>query len=270
MNVRLTVEYDGTDYRGWQVQPGGPTIQGILEDALAVLLKHRVRIQGSGRTDAGVHALGQVANFTCPDGRDLVRLQRGLNALTPDDITVKAVAAVPPSFDARRDARKRVYEYRLWNHPCRSVFNDRYSWHVARPLRVDAMREALAVLAGEHDFSCFRAAGCGAATAVRRIYRNELFGWEDHWVYRVEATGYLRHMVRNIVGTLVQVGLGERDAGDFPGLIDSRDRTLAGPTAPARGLFLVEVCYEANQPSAADPSLELARAAGYDFPQGET
>ena len=247
MNVRLTVEYDGTDYRGWQVQPGGPTIQGILEDALAVLLKHRVRIQGSGRTDAGVHALGQVANFTCPDDRDLTRMQRGLNALTPDDITVTAVEKASPSFDARRDARKRVYEYRLWNHPWRSVFNDRYAWHVPRPLCVDAMREASAALEGEHDFSCFRAAGCGAATAVRRIYRSELCQWEDHWVYRVEATGYLRHMVRNIVGTLVQIGLGERDAGDLPELIGSRDRTLAGPTAPARGLFLTEVCYDVRR-----------------------
>ena len=244
MNVRLTLEYDGTDYRGWQIQPGGPTIQGILEEALAVLLKQPVRILGSGRTDAGVHALGQVANFACSDGRDLTRIQRGLNALTPDGMTIRAVEAAYPSFDARRDARRRVYEYRLWNHPWRSVFNDRYSWHVRRPLRVDAMREALAALEGEHDFSCFRAAGCGAVTAVRRIYHNELFLWEDHWVYRVEATGYLRHMVRNIVGTLVQIGLGERDAGGLPALIDSRDRTQAGPTAPARGLFLVEVCYE--------------------------
>ncbi len=248
MNVRLTLEYDGTDYHGWQVQPGGPTIQGILEDALAVLLKHRVRIRGSGRTDAGVHALGQVANFPCPDDRDLARIQQGLNALTPDDITVKAVEAASPSFDARRDARKRVYEYRLWNHPWRSVFNDRYSWHVPKELRVDAMREALAALVGERDFSCFRATGCGAATAVRRIYHNELFRWEDHWVYRIEATGYLRHMVRNIVGTLVQMGLGERGPGDLPALIDGRDRTLAGPTAPARGLFLVEVCYESFPP----------------------
>ncbi len=244
MNVRLTIEYDGTEYRGWQVQSGGPTVQGVLEEALAVLLKQRVRVHGSGRTDAGVHALGQVADFACPEGRDLARLQRSLNALTPDDITVKAAEAALPSFDARRDARRRVYEYRLWNHPWRSVFNDRYSWHVARPLRVDAMREALAALEGEHDFSCFRAAGCGAATAVRRVYHNELYRWEEHWVYRIEATGYLRHMVRNIVGTLVEVGLGERDAGDLSALIDGRDRTLAGPTAPARGLFLVEVRYE--------------------------
>ena len=243
MNVRLTLEYDGTESRGWQVQSGGPTVQGVLEEALAVLLRCKVRVRGSGRTDAGVHALGQVADFTCPDGRDLTRLQRSLNALTPDDITVKAVEEAAPSFDARRDATKRIYEYRLWNHPWRSPFNDRYSWHVRRPLRVDAMGEALAALEGEHDFSSFRAAGCGAATAIRRIYRNELYRWEDHWVYRVEATGYLRHMVRNIVGTLVQIGLNERDAGDLPALIDSRDRTLAGPTALARGLFLLEVVY---------------------------
>ena len=246
MNVRLTLEYDGTEYRGWQVQPRGPTIQGILEDALAVLLKHRVRVQGSGRTDAGVHALGQVANFTCPDDRDLARLQRSLNALTPDDITVTAATAASPRFDARRDARRRVYEYRLWNRSSRSAFNDRYAWHVARPLCVEAMREALTALEGEHDFSCFRAAGCGAATPVRRIYRNELYRWEDHWVYRIEATGYLRHMVRNIVGTLVQVGLGERTPGGLPALIEGRDRAQAGATAPARGLFLVEVRYDAD------------------------
>ena len=244
MNVRLTLEYDGTEYRGWQVQSGGPTIQGVLEEALAVLLKRQVRVRGSGRTDAGVHALGQVADFTCPNGRDLARLQRSLNAITPDDITVKAAEEAAPSFDARRDATRRVYEYRLWNRPWRSVFNDRYSWHVRRPLSVDAMREALAALEGEHDFSCFRAAGCSAATPVRRIYRNELHRWEDHWVYRIEATSYLRHMVRNIVGTLVEVGLGEREPAGVAALIDSRDRTLAGPTAPARGLFLVEVCYD--------------------------
>ena len=248
MNVRLTLEYDGTEYRGWQVQSGGPTIQGVLEEALAVLLKRQVRVRGSGRTDAGVHALGQVADFTCPDGRDLARLQRSLNAITPDDITVKAAEEAAPSFDARRDATRRVYEYRLWNRPWRSVFNDRYSWHVRRPLSVDAMREALAALEGEHDFSCFRAAGCGAVTPVRRIYRNELYRWEGHWVYRIEATGYLRHMVRNIVGTLVEVGLGEREPADVAALIDSRDRTLAGPTAPARGLFLLEVRYGAVTP----------------------
>ncbi|MDE0028409.1 MAG: tRNA pseudouridine(38-40) synthase TruA [Deltaproteobacteria bacterium] len=244
MNVRLTLEYDGTRYRGWQLQPEGPTVQGALEEALAVLLKEPVRIHGSGRTDAGVHALGQVANFSCPDDRDLGRLRRSLNALTPDDITVKAVEEESPSFEARRDARRRVYEYRLWNHPWRSVFHDRYAWHVMRPLDVDAMRAALPALEGEHDFSSFRAAGCGAATPVRRVYHNALFPWEDHWVYRIEATGYLRHMVRNIVGTLVEVGLGERAAGDLPALIRSRDRKVAGATAPARGLFLVEVHYE--------------------------
>ena len=193
--------------------------------------------------------------------------------------------AASPSFDARRDARRRVYEYRLWNHPWRSVFNDRYSWHVRRPLRVDAMREALAALVGEHDFSCFRAAGCGAATAVRRIYHNELFLWEDHWVYRVEATGYLRHMVRNIVGTLVQIGLGERDAGGLPALIDSRDRTQAGPTAPRTGpvsgggVLRIGIRGESVRRMASlrlrfakrsRRTLELAQAAGYDFPQGET
>lgn len=244
MNVRLTLEYDGAGYRGWQAQPGGPTVQGALEEALAVLLRRPVRVHGSGRTDAGVHALAQVASFACPDRQDLTRIRRGLNALTPPDITVKAADPAPPSFDPRRDATRRVYEYRLWNRPWRSVFHDRYAWHVPRPLRVDAMRKGLAALEGEHDFSCFRAAGCGAATPVRRVFHNRLYRWEEHWVYRIEATGYLRHMVRNIVGTLVETGLGERDVDGLPGLMESRDRRLAGPTAPARGLFLVEVGYD--------------------------
>lgn len=246
MNVRLTLEYDGTRYRGWQLQPEGPTVQGVLEEALTVLLKGPVRVHGSGRTDAGVHALGQVANFACPEERDLWRLRRSLDALTPNDITVKAVEEAAPSFDARRDARRRVYEYRLWNHPWRSVFHDRYAWYVSRPLDLDAMRAALPALEGEHDFSSFRAAGCGAATPVRRVYHSGLRRWEDHWVYRIEATGYLRHMVRNVVGTLVEVGLGEREAGSLAALIASRDRNRAGPTAPARGLFLVEVRYDAG------------------------
>ncbi len=269
MNVRLTLEYDGTRYRGWQVQPQGPTIQGVLEDALAVLLGDRVQVHGSGRTDAGVHALGQVANFVCADDRDLTRIQRGLNALTPDDITVRAAEAASASFDARRDARRRVYEYRLWNHRWRSVFHDRYAWHIPRPLCIDAMRKALPALEGEHDFSCFRASGCGAATPIRRIYGNALYPWEDHWVYRIEATGFLRHMVRNIVGTLVQAGLGERDPGELGALMDGRDRTRAGVTAPARGLFLAEVSYRSGGVPGRGASLEVAGVAGYDSRQGE-
>ena len=244
MNVRLTIEYDGTNYYGWQAQPAGPTIQGTIEEALNVLLRQRVRIQGSGRTDAGVHAVGQVANFVCSEGRDLRRLQAGINALTPKDIVIKRVERVDAAFDARRDARNRIYEYHLWTQPWESVFQRRYAWHVRRPLQVSRMRAVLPFLEGEHDFSSFRAAGCGAAHPVRKIHRNTLVEKQDELVYHIEATGYLRHMVRNLVGTLVEVGTGERSVEGFEDLIGARDRMCAGPTAPPQGLFLTEVCYD--------------------------
>jgi len=245
MNVKLTIEYDGTDYCGWQVQPAGSTIQGVLEDALSVLLKERVRIYGSGRTDAGVHAAGQVANFACPDRHDLRRLQAGLNALTPRDIVVKAIESVAAGFDARRDAVRRIYEYRLWNQPWESVFHRRYAWHVRHPLEVGRMNAVLPFLEGEHDFSAFRAAGCSAHSPVRRVFRNTLHEKQGQLLYRIEATGYLRHMVRNIVGTLVEVGLGDRSVAGFGCLVESCERRRAGPTAPPQGLCLTEVQYKA-------------------------
>ncbi len=243
MNIKLTVEYDGTNYHGWQVQPNGSTIQEILEQALEKILKVKTRLAGAGRTDAGVHALGQVANFFCPEQPDLRRLQRGLNALTPEDIVVKEALVVPDSFDARRDARSRVYHYRIWNHRWPSVFHRRFSWHVHEALAISAMEGAIRSLEGEHDFTSFQAAGCDAAHAVRRIYQNCLTQKDDFLVYSIEATAYLRHMVRNIVGTLVQVGRGERTAESVAELLRARDRTLAGSTAPARGLCLMEVKY---------------------------
>jgi len=244
MNIKLTIEYDGTDYCGWQVQPNGKAIQEVLEQALEKILGVAVRLNGSGRTDAGVHALGQVANFHYAGEVDLWRLQRGLNALTADDIVIKKVEAVTDSFDARRDGRVRVYQYRIWNHPWPSAFFRRFSWHVHEPLDLPAMQEAIRWLAGEHDFASFQAAGCDAAHSARRIYRNAAIRQGELVLYDVEANGYLRHMVRNIVGTLVQVGRGERAPASFAELLERRDRTLAGPKAPAQGLFLVEVRYE--------------------------
>lgn len=244
MNVKLTVEYDGTNYHGWQLQPNGETIQKILETAIETLLGAKIRLRAAGRTDAGVHALGQMANFTCAEGIDPFRLQRGLNALTPEDIIVKKVEIAPDSFDARRDARSRVYQYRIWNAPWPSAFHRRFSWHVPYPLDLAAMRTAIALLEGEHDFGAFQAADCDAAHSVRKIYRNSLHMEDSLLVYTVEATAYLRHMVRNIVGTLVEVGRAERAPQAFGTLLEARDRTQAGPTAPAHGLFLVEIKYQ--------------------------
>jgi tRNA pseudouridine38-40 synthase len=243
VKVKLTIEYDGTHYHGWQLQPNGETIQAALERALSTFLGQRTRIVGSGRTDAGVHALGQVAHFSCDKKIDLYRLQRGLNALTPVDICIRNAEVVADTFDARRDASSRLYQYRIWNSPWPSVFQRRTSWHIHEPLELAPMRQAIIALEGEVDFSSFQAAGCDAAHAVRRVYRNELTQQGNLIVYSIEATAFLRHMVRNIVGTLVEVGHGQRSPESFAALVKARDRTQAGITAPAHGLFLMEVKY---------------------------
>lgn len=243
MNIKLTLEYDGTNYRGWQIQAEGDTIQGVLERAVSTFLGVPTRVIGSGRTDAGVHASGQVANFFSEREIDLHRLRRGLNALTPEDITVRDVEIVSDSFDARRDGRSRIYEYRILNRSTPSPFYSQYAWHVHEPLNIEAMREAICYLEGEHDFSSFRAAGCDAAHPVRKVYRASLDRRDELLVFSIEATAFLRHMVRNIAGTLVEVGRGLRPAQAFGHLLEARDRTKAGSTAPAHGLFLVQVKY---------------------------
>jgi tRNA pseudouridine38-40 synthase len=243
VNIKLTVEYDGTRYHGWQIQANGETIQAVLERAVSTFLGKSTRITGSGRTDAGVHALGQVANFFADQDLDLYKIRRGLNALTPEDISITEVEIVADSFDARRDGRSRVYEYHILNRPMPSPFYLNRAWHVHEPLALEAMRQAVHCLQGEHDFSSFRAAGCDALHPVRKVYRTLLEERGELLVYTIEATAFLRHMVRNIVGTVVEVGRGVRSAGSFAELLEARDRTQAGPTAPAHGLYLVEVKY---------------------------
>jgi tRNA pseudouridine38-40 synthase len=243
MNIKLTLEYDGTGYCGWQAQPNGRAIQDVLEQAIEKILGVKIRLNASGRTDAGVHALGQVANFIYDGQVDLWRLQRGLNAVTPDDIATRRVEVVADSFDARRDGRARVYQYRIWNDPWPSAVHRRYAWHLHEALDLSAMQEAIHCLEGEHDFASFQAAGCDATHSVRNIFRNSLSRDGGFVIYNVEATAFLRHMVRSIVGTLVQVGHGERTPVSFRELLEAKDRTLAGPTAPPHGLFLVEVRY---------------------------
>jgi len=244
VNIKLTVEYDGTNYHGWQFQANGETIQSVLEDAVSTFVGKATRLVGSGRTDAGVHALGQVANFFCDHAPDLRRLQRGLNAMTPEDVSVIDVEIVPDSFDARRDGRSRTYEYHILNRSTPSPFYLNRAWHVHYPLDLSAMGEAIRCLAGEHDFSSFRAAGCDAMHPVRTVYHVELGQRGETLVFTIEATAFLRHMVRNIVGTLIEVGRGLRTPHEFAELLDARDRTKAGPTAPAYGLYLMEVKYD--------------------------
>jgi tRNA pseudouridine38-40 synthase len=243
VNIKLTVEYDGTRYCGWQIQPNGESIQAVLERAVATFFGAPARITGSGRTDAGVHALGQVANFFTDKKSDRHRILRGLNALTPPDIAIKDVAFVADSFDARRDGWSRVYEYHVLNRPTPSPFHLNRAWHVHGALDSQAMRAAISCLPGEHDFTSFRAAGCEAGHPVRKVYATSLERRGEVLIYNIEATAFLRHMVRNIVGTLVEVGRGLRTAQEFADLLEARDRTRAGPTAPPHGLYLVEVKY---------------------------
>jgi tRNA pseudouridine38-40 synthase len=244
MHYRLLLEYDGTDFHGWQLQPNRRTVQGVLEEALATFLRHPARLHAAGRTDAGVHALGQVATFRTERVLDPRETRKALNALTPRGVAVRELHAAEERFDPRRHATSRVYEYRIWNQPWPSAFWHRYTWHLPRALDLRAMRFGAAALAGEHDFSAFRAADCEAETAVRRVLHSGVTEGENLIVYRIQATAFLKHMVRTIVGTLVRIGGGELPAEAMAEILAGRDRTRAGATAPPQGLVLVAVNYD--------------------------
>ncbi len=243
--IRLTVSYDGTAYHGFQVQPKGVTIQSTMEEALGRLLGETVRLRAAGRTDAGVHAREQVADFADSGKRPPGTIVRGGNALLPPDIRVLDAQEAAPSFDARRHAREKAYRYFLDLGPVASPFFARHSWHIERPLDLSAMRDGLARVVGEHDFTSFRGQGCTAKTAVRTIFRAELapVGFASLLAIDVAGSGFLRHMVRNVVGTLVDIGRGKYPPERMGEIISARDRRRAGPTAPAHGLFLWTVRY---------------------------
>jgi tRNA pseudouridine38-40 synthase len=241
--IRLVLEYDGTAYHGWQVQPGLDTIQGRLEAALRRLAGSPVHIMGAGRTDAGVHALGQVASCSIDVRLDDRALQRALNANLPQDIAVRDVATAPAGFDARRSARSKMYRYTLLRRAERSALEGRYSLHVPYAVNIDAMADAGQRLVGTHDFSAFRAGTCTAATPIRTVSRALWRVEGDFWRFEIVGNAFLQHMVRIIVGTLLDVGRGRRRAGDLAEILASRDRRRAGKTAPAHGLCLVAVEY---------------------------
>jgi tRNA pseudouridine38-40 synthase len=244
--LKLTIAYDGTAYVGWQRQPSGPSIQGCLEEALRPFEGQPVTVHGAGRTDAGVHALAQVASVALTTAHPAATLQRALNAVLPADIRVLAVEDAPADFHARFSATGKIYEYRIVNAPYASPFLCRYAWHVAPRLDVAAMIEASRALVGRHDFSAFQAADSDVSHACRTIEHltwTAAEGPDRVLVMRVEGDGFLRHMVRNIAGTLVEVGLGRWPPARISGILASRDRTEAGKAAPALGLFLVGVRY---------------------------
>ncbi|MBK7858677.1 MAG: tRNA pseudouridine(38-40) synthase TruA [Archangiaceae bacterium] len=242
--IKLTLEYDGTHYVGWQIQENGPSVQGRIQRALAELLGESVTITGAGRTDSGVHALGQVAHFDSPRALPLKAYWMGLNGLLPDDIAVVQAEEVDPAFDARRWARGKRYRYRIGNRRVRSPMRRETHWEIFQPLDLEAMRAGAAALLGEHDFQSFRAADCQARHPVRKLRKVEVTGAVgDEIVIEVEGTAFLKHMVRNITGSLVDVGKSKHPPGWISQLLAAKDRTQAGVTAPAQGLSLVEVFY---------------------------
>jgi tRNA pseudouridine38-40 synthase len=243
--LKLVLEYDGTAYHGWQVQPGLDTIQGRLEAALSRLGGAPVSAMGAGRTDAGVHALGQVVSCTAALRLDDGALRRALNALLPPDIVVCRAETVPPDFDARRSAQSKTYRYTLLRRMYPSAMAARYSLYVPYSLDRDAMVEAAQCLVGTHDFSAFRAGSCAATTPIRTVTRATWRADGDRWHFEIDGNAFLQHMVRIIVGTLLEVGRGKRKPADLGEILASRDRRAAGKTALPHGLCLVAVEYGA-------------------------
>jgi len=242
---KLTMEYDGTDFCGWQRQKEDRTVQETIETAVEAMVGDPVSVAGSGRTDSGVHALRQTASFSCDTRLDAETLQRGLNSLLPDDVVIIGCREMDAEFHARYSARSKMYRYRILNRRIPEALGRRYAWHIKRPLSVDRMSAAASLLQGTQDFKAFEGAGSPRSHTVRTVSRaNWRQASNGYLVFEIEADGFLRFMVRNIVGTLVEVGSGKRAPEDITTILLSRDRSQGGPTAPAHGLFLVEVRYE--------------------------
>jgi tRNA pseudouridine38-40 synthase len=243
MRIAIGVAYDGQGFAGWQSQPGGGTIQDRLEAALAGIANAPVRATAAGRTDAGVHATGQVAHFDTAAARPESAWVRGVNAQLPETIAVQWACAVDGEFHARYSATSRSYAYVLYNHPVRpAVFNGRAGWfHL--PLKVERMRAAAGVLRGEHDFSAFRSAACQAKSPVRVLERATVARRGDYVVFEFTANAFLHHMVRNLVGCLVQVGKGAQPIEWVAEVLGGRDRSRGAPTFGPEGLYLTRVAY---------------------------
>jgi tRNA pseudouridine38-40 synthase len=243
-NFKLTIEYDGTDYHGWQRQANDRTIQGEIENALMTMTGNKITLIGAGRTDAGVHAFGQVANFLCRTALEPHVFQKGLNSLLPKDIVITRCTQVSVKFHARYDVKSKSYHYRILNRELPAAIFRRYAWHIRKRLNLDAMSGSLCYIIGTHDFKAFEGTGSPRANTVRSVMHADLEKRNDGYlVFKIQGNGFLRFMVRNIVGTLVDVGLGKIMPRDINRILVSKDRNLAGITAPAHGLFLMNVNY---------------------------
>ena len=243
-NIRLVLSYDGSDFSGWQTQPGFRTVQETLETALAALAGRPVRVNASGRTDAGVHAVGQVVNFYADLKLPTDKLVKAVNAHLPPDVVVRSADDVPQSFDANRDARRKLYRYVIHDGVVPDVFMRRYCCHSRKRLDAAAMARAAAALRGRHDFHSFETDWPNRMSSVRTITHLAVNRFGD-WIWLdVEADGFLYNMVRAIAGTLMNVGRGYWPESEVGDILRAEDRTRAGPTAPAQGLFLMRVTYD--------------------------
>jgi tRNA pseudouridine38-40 synthase len=245
-NIKLVLEYNGATFFGFQKQPGKPTIQEVLEKALSGFFDRKMKISAaSGRTDTGVHAEGQVVNFRTSGPHALWQIQKGLNALLPPPVVVKAIKEVPPDFHAHYSVRSKIYEYCVWNHHCRSPLMAGRAFHVPYALNLTRMRKAAKSLVGKHDFRSFTSVSAlkKGSSCVRTIKRFQI-KQQGHLIrMRVEADGFLYHMIRNMAGTLLEVGRGKRKPEDIKAILKAKNRSLAGMTAPAEGLILLRVIY---------------------------
>ncbi|HJU04738.1 MAG TPA: tRNA pseudouridine(38-40) synthase TruA [Nitrospiraceae bacterium] len=240
---KLTIEYDGTAYAGWQRQPDQPTIQAALEAALCRITGARISVIGAGRTDAGVHALGQVASFRTDRRMAPHEWMKALNAVLPSDISIRAADQAADDFHARHAARAKLYRYRILNRRERSPFEKGRAWHIRKRLDTDAMREAASPFVGRHDFSSFQGPQAGTKDPMCHLQRLDITPTQAILCLDIEADRFLKQMVRSLVGTLVEVGLGKRPSHAMKDILIAKDRRAAGHTAPPHGLYLVRVVY---------------------------
>jgi tRNA pseudouridine38-40 synthase len=247
-NLKLVLAYDGTDFCGWQVQPGAPSIQGTLASAIGRLTGEKVLPQGSGRTDAGVHALAQVASFQTESVIPAANLAIALNDILPTSIRILQAAEIPPEFHARKSAKAKTYRYRIYREAICPPFLARYVWHYPYPLNFDAMREAAPLIEGKYDFTSFAAVDpekheSAPADNVRTVFSSQWRHDRNEFIYEVRGNGFLHHMVRNLVGTFILIGKGTLKPKDTVRILEAKERSAAGATVPARGLYLVGVEY---------------------------
>ncbi len=242
-NLKLLIEYDGTHYCGWQIQPELPTVQGTVKRALEAILGEKVNLKGASRTDSGVHAYGQVANFTTDSGIHPLAIRQSLKDILPDDIVVKDVTVVPQGFGSRHDAKEKTYIYKIYNNTSETAIHRGRCWLVKRPLNLKRMQEAAKFLIGQKDFSSFQSAHSEADHSIREIHSVKVSREDVFIEIRVTGRSFLMHMVRIMAGTLVNVGKGKIAPEEIPAIIEAKDRKRAGVTAPSKGLYLVEVKY---------------------------